>query len=516
MATIRVVTGLMVNRKLVSLPGWVTVGDDTCEIDPTICCPLEGEGELAAGLDGNGAADIEYPGSGAAEAAAALVGDGAATVVDVLTGSGEAEVAVTLDGGGSGYDIIEAEIVISQVYGGSDVGSGSTFNRDFVELYNRGTTAVDLTGWSIQWATATGTSWSSTTLDGAVIEAEGFLLIQIGDAAAFGAELPVAPDVVGLTSPRIGINGKLVLVRGGPGFVVTGADPTPDVSWQFIQDFIGFGTADHWEGTTAAGACDDDSALWRIANGLAGGLAGAGGENSSDFFVALPAPRNSLTIRNRNTVATATITPTVDGDGSATVDAGAATAAFRAGESGGGFGDFVCNKPTGTAENDILIAVFDSDNANGDITAPSGWTHKGEYTSGDISGVYFQVYEKMAGGSEPASYTWTFASGSYSPAGFIAAISGATSTQYGTGNTGSDSSPVASSITMAGAGTVICVSCNSDAFRTWTKPTGYTLIYALGRVNGGYEDDVSSGSTGTITSSLDMADYWISFLIGVI
>ncbi len=48
------------------------------------------------------------------------------------------------------------DIVISQVYGGGG-NSGAPLKNDFVELFNRGTTSVSLSGWSIQYASATGT-----------------------------------------------------------------------------------------------------------------------------------------------------------------------------------------------------------------------------------------------------------------------------------------------------------------------------------------------------------------------
>ena len=51
---------------------------------------------------------------------------------------------------------ISSNIVISQVYGGG--GSvGATYNRDFVELFNRGNAPVSLNGWSVQYGSATGT-----------------------------------------------------------------------------------------------------------------------------------------------------------------------------------------------------------------------------------------------------------------------------------------------------------------------------------------------------------------------
>ena len=52
-------------------------------------------------------------------------------------------------------DALSTGVVISEVYGGG-AGSGSTYRRDFVELFNRGSTAVDISNWSIQYASATG------------------------------------------------------------------------------------------------------------------------------------------------------------------------------------------------------------------------------------------------------------------------------------------------------------------------------------------------------------------------
>mgnify|MGYP001132758686 CR=1 FL=1 len=41
-------------------------------------------------------------------------------------------------------------IVISQVYGGGG-NTGATYKNDFIELFNRGAAAVDVTGWTIQY-----------------------------------------------------------------------------------------------------------------------------------------------------------------------------------------------------------------------------------------------------------------------------------------------------------------------------------------------------------------------------
>lgn len=60
---------------------------------------------------------------------------------------------------------IDATVLINEVYGGGGNG-GAAFSRDFVELVNTGDTAVDLGSWSVQYASATGTSWQVTPLTG--------------------------------------------------------------------------------------------------------------------------------------------------------------------------------------------------------------------------------------------------------------------------------------------------------------------------------------------------------------
>ena len=84
------------------------------------------------------------------------------------------------------------------------------FTNDFVELFNRGATAVDLTGWTIQYATAAGTSWQATPLAGSIAPGRRYL-VQLASAAAVGAALPT-PDATGTTNLAAS-GGKIALVR---------------------------------------------------------------------------------------------------------------------------------------------------------------------------------------------------------------------------------------------------------------------------------------------------------------
>ena len=71
--------------------------------------------------------------------------------------------------------LVSTSIVISQVYGGAGCGTVgcSTYKNDFIELFNRGNSAVNVNGWSVQYASATGTSWQVTNLPNVSIPAGG-------------------------------------------------------------------------------------------------------------------------------------------------------------------------------------------------------------------------------------------------------------------------------------------------------------------------------------------------------
>jgi hypothetical protein len=69
------------------------------------------------------------------------------------------------------------------------------------------------------------------------------------------------------------------------------------------------------------------------------------------------------------------------------------------------------SKPSGTASGDLLIGVIVTDGDAGTFTPPSGWTLINSGTA-DPGGITDQVtlgaWYKIAGGSEPPSYTWNW------------------------------------------------------------------------------------------------------------
>jgi hypothetical protein len=175
------------------------------------------------------------------------------------------------------------DIVVSQVYAGGG-NAGATFTHDFVELFNRGASAVDVGGWTIQYASAAGTSWQATALSG-TIQPGRYYLVQLASAAAVGSPLPT-PDSVGTTN-LANSGGKVALARDAT-LLTCGAGPGSCSANPQVADLIGWGSAADYEGTGAAAGLTNTTADARAGNGCTDN-----DDNAADFADAAPAPRNS-------------------------------------------------------------------------------------------------------------------------------------------------------------------------------------------------------------------------------
>ena len=176
--------------------------------------------------------------------------------------------------------VCDGSVVISQVYGAGG-NSGATYNADFIELHNRGTTAVDLTGWSVQYASSSGSSWSTASLSG-TIAAGGYYLVAMSSGAT-GAALPAA-DATGTLS-LASSNGKVALVDSTT--ALTGSCPA-DAS---LVDFVGYGTANCYEGPAAAPSPPNSTISVMRGNSGCTDV----DDNSNDFTAVAVAPRNGAT-----------------------------------------------------------------------------------------------------------------------------------------------------------------------------------------------------------------------------
>jgi hypothetical protein len=130
----------------------------------------------------------------------------------------------------------------SQVYGGGGSGTG-TYAPDYIELFNNSGAAVDMSGWMVQYGSATGNFASNTftiaTLPaGAIIQPCGYYLMQVGSSAVGPPALPVTPDFVNTPGPNMSATaGKVALLPAG-----TATNQLCGVIAPLAIDLFGWGT----------------------------------------------------------------------------------------------------------------------------------------------------------------------------------------------------------------------------------------------------------------------------------
>jgi predicted extracellular nuclease len=173
-------------------------------------------------------------------------------------------------------------VVVSQIYAGGG-NAGASYTNDYVELFNRGTAAVDLTGWTIQYASASSTSWQATALSGS-IGAGRYYLVQLASTAAVGSPLP-APDATGTTN-LASAGGKVAVVRDATA-LTCGASAGSCSGIALVDDLVGYGSATDYEGAGPAPALSNTTAAVRGGGGCSDTNA-----NATDFTAVTPAPRN--------------------------------------------------------------------------------------------------------------------------------------------------------------------------------------------------------------------------------
>lgn len=176
----------------------------------------------------------------------------------------------------------DAQVVISQVYGGGG-NSGATLTNDFVELFNRSTTAVDMTGWSVQYASATGSTWQRTALSGTIQPGQHYLIQQaVGSGGTISLPTPDTSGNIAMSATA----GKVALLRTNTTLASGTVCPISDAD---VVDFVGYGPGTNCaEGSPTSANLSNTTAALRAGNGCTDT-----NNNSADFSNNAPNPRNT-------------------------------------------------------------------------------------------------------------------------------------------------------------------------------------------------------------------------------
>jgi hypothetical protein len=354
-------------------------------------------------------------------------------------------------------------IVISQLYGGGG-NSGAIYKNDFVELHNVSAGAVTITGYVLQYASASNafaapSTTNSITLNGS-IPAGGYYLVGLAGGTT-GSALPT-PDQSNTNVNLSATSGKVVLASSNSTSGITPASAN-------TIDFVGYGTANSYEGAAAAPSSSGN--VFAIVRGPSGCT--DTNQNGSDFSVATTfTPRNSSS-------------PTAACSATAPAIGTAPTATFTA-----------FSTPAGTPSAAQTYALAGSNlTADVTVTAPSGYeVAQSAASSTTLPGTYAATQTvAMSGGSASAT--------------IYVRLTGTTAGAYA-GNVTNVSGPASANVAVTGNTTGLTVSPTSLSGFSTTQGTAstpaqsYTLTGAglTGSVTvtppAGYQVSQTSATTG--------------------
>ncbi|MCG2792177.1 lamin tail domain-containing protein [Chryseobacterium sp. SC28] len=189
--------------------------------------------------------------------------------------------------------IANAQIVISEVYGGGG-GATAVYINDFVELKNLGSSSATLTGATLQYASATGTFNSFISLPTVTLDPGQKFLVEMVPSSpnSAGAALPTADfqatSNASTTTGTVYQGGFNMSASNGKIVLATNSTQVASATASNVIDFVGYGTANQYEGGGAAPALDAGSSATRTA--------GDTNNNATDFAKLAPTPENKASL----------------------------------------------------------------------------------------------------------------------------------------------------------------------------------------------------------------------------
>jgi len=167
------------------------------------------------------------------------------------------------------------------------------------------------------------------------------------------------------------------------------------------------------------------------------------------------------------------------------------------------------SKPSGVVSGDLLLATLEVDEDPAPVSAPSGWTLLQDTVGAGGTGNAFhtQVWWKLAGSSEPSSYTWVVSGGPWVDIGLLAYTNVNQSSPIdvsGGRDAGTTSTPTTPAVTTSGSNEmVVALFVNFDS-GSWTAGSGMTRRYNFDSNEAQDVLQAGAGSTGTKTATISV------------
>lgn len=172
------------------------------------------------------------------------------------------------------------------------------------------------------------------------------------------------------------------------------------------------------------------------------------------------------------------------------------------------------NAPTGITEGDLLIAAVSARYNGGSytVTPPSGWDSIVKVEDGSGTASFCEVFKKVAGASEPATYTFSFSPNDRCGIG-IARIDGHNAVTpinvFGSQSNALSTTCTAPSVTTTEDECLMLFIGHVYQETTFSTPTGYTeqWDFITGTTTGAisqalaYDTQTTAGASGTVTST---------------
>jgi hypothetical protein len=164
------------------------------------------------------------------------------------------------------------------------------------------------------------------------------------------------------------------------------------------------------------------------------------------------------------------------------------------------------SKPSGVASGDLLLATLEVDADPATVSGPAGWTRLLDTVGAPGTGQAYhtQVWWKLAGASEPASYAWTVSGGPWVDIGLQAysGVNQASPIDVSSGrNAGTTRTPVTDAVTTSGPNELVVALFVNFESGSWTAGSGMTRRYNFDSNEAQDVLQAAAGSTGTKTAT---------------